>query len=174
MQAWHGPREVLIVATLALVLAGAQPVLATDGLETEDRVTALKSLHWLEGTWRRQSRRGHVDETWRILGDHTMAGEAYLYDRASGARQLGESLLLVVMGSEIFYIARPVENDYPVGFRLISRDDDKVVFENPGHDFPTKITYRRVDPDAMMVTVTGPGDGESAVQSIDFKFTRVR
>ncbi|MFN0099129.1 MAG: DUF6265 family protein, partial [Gemmatimonadaceae bacterium] len=36
---------------------------------------------------------------------------------------------------------------------------DSITFENPAHDFPTRITYRRVGSDSLLVRVEGPGQG---------------
>lgn len=80
--------------------------------------------------------------------------------------------MLVEMGGEIFYIPRPMENPLPVAFRLISHESGRAVFENPAHDFPTRIIYRRNDDGSMTARIEGPGeDGES--RGIDFHFRRV-
>lgn len=92
--------------------------------------------------------------------------------RAGGSEEVQvEALLLVRMGADIFYIARPRQNEYPIGFRLVAQTDTEFVFENPTHDFPQRITYLRTAADSFTATIAGPGeDGES--QEIAFHFTR--
>jgi hypothetical protein len=44
----------------------------------------------------------------------------------------------------------------PVPFPMTSLTAAEVVFENPAHDFPTRISYRRSD-DVLTATISGPG-----------------
>ena len=83
-----------------LVLGGATSAGASD----------LDGLRWIEGTWERETRRGTQYETWRVLNDRTFEGQAYFIDPAGGEKVVTESLLLVEMGGEVFYISRPREN----------------------------------------------------------------
>ena len=57
-------------------------------------------------------------------------------------------------------------NDYPVAFRLTACEADRLVFENPGHDFPRRLEYRRVDGDRLEVHVS---DGEERGFKLDFR-----
>ena len=82
-----------------------------------------------------------------------------------------EALLLLRMGADIFYIARPRQNEFPIGFRLVSQTDIEAVFENATHDFPQRITYRRTSDDGFTATIDGPGD-DGETQEIAFHFTR--
>jgi hypothetical protein len=74
------------------------------------------------------------------------------------------------MGEEVFYIAEPRQNPYPVGFLLVSREAGRFVLENVDHDFPQRM-YERTGGDAMTVTISGPGDGGEP-REIEFRFTR--
>ena len=44
----------------------------------------------------------------------------------------------------------------PTRFKLVSSSANTAVFENPQHDFPTRIEYRRRGL-ALMATISGPG-----------------
>ena len=57
---------------------------------------------------------------------------------------------------------RPVYTAIPSGqketeFRSTAVSDTMFVVENPTHDFPTKISYRRVTADSVVAVVQGPG-----------------
>jgi len=133
----------------------------------------LEHLHWLVGTWERESTRGKMIETWRLVSDRTMEGDSWVVDRSSGERRLTETLLLVEMGGEIFYIPRPAENPYPVAFRMTLIENGTVVFENPDHDFPQQIIYAWSDDDTLNVSIQGPDDKPGKTRRIDFPpFTR--
>ncbi len=152
---------VALVVAFGAIAATPAPVQNTD----------LAALEWLEGEWRRETARGVAIERWRRVAGVGLVGEAALRPTGVDAEIPTESLLLVAMGPDIFYIARPLENAYPVGFRLVSLTDDVAVFENPTNDFPQRLIYRHVSDDAMTASIEGPGD-DGRVQRIDFEFVR--
>lgn len=149
--------------TVALVLAS---LIASTAMANE-----LEPLAWLEGTWVRETSRSTRYERWQVLSPNTMEGDSWSIAKPDGARRHIESMLLASMSSEIFYIPKVAENPLPVAFKLTGITDTTATFENPEHDFPTKIVYMRVDASAMTVSVEGAAnDGEP--QRIEFHFTR--
>lgn len=44
----------------------------------------------------------------------------------------------------------------PVAFRIVEMERDFVAFENPKHDYPTRISYRR-EGNMLIATTSGPG-----------------
>jgi hypothetical protein len=143
-------------------------VIGCAALAAAPQQTALDDLAWLEGEWQRPTRSGTAIERWTRT-DTGLVGEAVVV--RDGREQQTEALLLVPMGGELYYIAKPMENPYPVAFQLVATDAGAFVFENTEHDFPQRIAYRRSAPDAMTATISGPGEG-GAPRSIDFEFTR--
>ena len=131
----------------------------------------LEELDWIIGKWKRESRRGVVHEAWQRLSDRTVEGDSWIVSGSDGKKYPLESLLLVEMAGEVFYIPKVAENEYPVPFRLTSVESGRVVFENPTHDFPQKIIYQRTDHNKLKVTIEGPGDGEESRQ-VEFDFRR--
>ena len=131
----------------------------------------LEQLDWIIGKWKRESRRGEVYEMWQRLSEHTVEGDSWIVSSSDGTSHPLESLLLVEMAGEVFYIPKVAENEYPVPFRLTSVESGRVVFENPTHDFPRKIIYQRKGDNALKVTIEGPGDGEES-RRVDFDFLR--
>jgi len=151
-----------LVGVLGVALLGATPAAPQDDLE---------GLAWLEGEWQRETRRGLSIERWSRLPDGGLVGESVVIPADGGAEFQVEALLLVRMGADIFYVARPRQNELPIGFRLVAQTDTEAVFENPTHDFPQRITYQRTAPDAFTATIVGPGD-DGEPQEITFHFTR--
>jgi len=132
----------------------------------------LDDLDWLVGTWKRESRRGEIYESWQRLSDHTFEGDSWVVSSSDGKEHPLESLLLAEMAGELFYIPKVPENDFPVPFRRTSAMPGRIVFENSTHDFPQTIIYQRSGDDELKVTIQGPGDGEEP-RKIDFHFRRV-
>ena len=57
----------------------------------------------------------------------------------------------------------------PVTFKLISSDSNKLIFENPTHDFPQLITYRIVPPDSLIAEISGLINGEHHAQEFPMR-----
>jgi hypothetical protein len=125
------------------------------------------------GTWKRETAHDVTFETWRAPSGRTLEGEAHAESKETGERRLTESLLLVAMGGEIYYIPRPAESPLPVAFRLTAHTSGRAVFENPAHDFPKKIVYQKNADGSMTASLEGPGPGGQPLRRIDFHFTRV-
>jgi len=130
----------------------------------------LEKMRWLLGVWHRESNRSVTEETWRKLSDRTYEGESVRISKASGDTVFTESLLLVEMQGELFYLPKVAENPYPVPFKLVAFEGNRVVFENPEHDFPQRIIYAFQDADSLTVTVKGAMTDEN--RSIHFHFRR--
>jgi hypothetical protein len=128
----------------------------------------LDQLEWMLGVWHMETPKVKVEETWRKLGDRTFEGDSVTRSKADGKILARESIILAEMGGEIFYIARPSQNPYPVAFRLVLLQARTAVFENPQHDFPQKITYSRNQDGSLDASVEGPQDGKP--KRISFHF----
>lgn len=156
-------RAALAAGTIVVFVLLALPV------QTAARqVDSLDELAWIEGEWQRTVSDAVAIERWRLTEAGLVGEGAVVRD---GEERHTEALLLVAMGSDVFYIARPPENPYPVAFRLVSSEADTFVFENPTHDFPQRIVYRRTAPDAMTAVIEGPGEG-GETQRVAFAFVR--
>jgi hypothetical protein len=134
-------RPAVACAGLLLACAHTAPSRAADPAAC----SRLETVAWLLGTWRAESRDTSIAETWVAVSDDTYEGRGVTRSRADGSIREEEELRLVAMGDAIFYVAKVAHNERPVAFRLTSCADGRFVFENPAHDFPRRIEYRRVD-----------------------------
>jgi hypothetical protein len=81
-----------------------------------------------------------------------------------------EHLLLGPTASGLAYTAKPsrqAETIFPA--TLIS--DTLLVFENPAHDFPQQILYRRRGSDSVIARIEGPRGGQ--MRGIDLPYARI-
>ena len=131
--------------------------------------TTLEPTRWLLGSWVADSGKRIVTETWTEASPTTFEGEGVTRDGSDGPVVDGEALRLVAMGDGVFYVAKVAHNDYPVAFRLTTCEAGRLVFENPGHDFPRRLEYRRVDGDRLEVHVS---DGAERGFRLDFRRSR--
>lgn len=72
---------------------------------------------------------------------------------------------------EIFFIAKP-SGQPEATFKMIKGSANEVVFENPQHDFPQRVIYRRQGDDRLLGRIEGVGKGKE--KSVDFPMTRAR
>jgi len=57
-------------------------------------------------------------------------------------------------------------------FEAKTTSDTMVVFENPAHDFPQRIIYRRRGTDSLLARIEGTVNGQT--RAIDFPSARTR
>lgn len=134
-----------------------------------EKESELQKLDWLLGTWQRESKDRVLYETWRRVSKHTFEGNGYAV--ADRDTIFTEFLRIEQFGDSIFYTAKISENEYPVPFKLVSLGDSSVLFENPNHDFPQRISYSLVSDGSLHVRAEGLSNGEKS--GLDFHFTRV-
>ncbi len=130
------------------------------GLALAGPCTSLEPARWLVGSWLASTDSRTIRETWREVSTATFEGEGATHSRTDGTLLDSEVLRLVAMAGEVFYVAKVAHNPYPVAFRLASCDGNRLEFENPAHDFPRRIEYRRTAEDTFEAHVSdGAGKG---------------
>ena len=114
------------------------------------------SLSWLAGTWVQTRGDSRVEETWTAPESGTLFG----INRTAkgGVTTFHEFLRIEPREAGLTYVALPKGAAKETGFTVAEHGPSWVRFENPAHDFPTAITYKRVD-DSLEIAVRGP-DGK--------------
>ncbi|MCG7550521.1 DUF6265 family protein [Pseudoalteromonas sp. Of7M-16] len=116
---------------------------------------SVKSLSWLVGNWYSQSSKLKIRESWKQISGKTFEGTGSTYSIEKGKTVSSETLRLVEMSGEVFYVAKVASNDLPVAFKLTSCSEKTAVFENPQHDFPKKLSYQLTKDNYITVLVSG-------------------
>lgn len=82
-----------------------------------------------------------------------------------------ESIVLKKEGDDIFYIptVKGQNNDQPVKFKLTSSSANQLVFENPAHDFPQKISYTLETEGSLMAEISGIVNGQQRARKFPMK-----
>jgi hypothetical protein len=139
------------------------------GISFAQSVTISKS-HWLIGKWENQTSRGKMIEDWSFINDSTLGANSYMIT-ATDSTSL-ESVRLVKEDQAIYYIptVKGQNNDLPVKFKLTSVSASEMVFENPDHDFPQKITYTLISENSLLAEISGIVNGQ--MRSRKFPMTR--
>lgn len=105
-----------------------------------------------------------VEERWTEPASNLMLG---LSRTVRGDKVVAfEFLRIEARADGIFYVAQPGGRP-PTEFRLTGWDGTEAIFENPQHDFPRRILYRRA-PDNVVIAKVDGGPGTSG-QEFTFK-----
>ncbi|HMR42878.1 MAG TPA: DUF6265 family protein [Saprospiraceae bacterium] len=137
-----------------------------------EQENAMKAVSWLLGSWENRFPDGGIFESWEMQNASLYTGKSYFI---KGADTLSsESIRLEEKSGDIFYIPTvSKQNDgKPVSFKLTSKSENQLVFENPEHDFPQKITYSLINSDSLLAVISGTLNGQT--ESENFPMKRVK
>jgi len=70
----------------------------------------------------------------------------------------------------VYYVAHPKAQCPGTDFRLTRSSASEAVFENPQHDFPKRIIYRRIGDDSLTASI----DGGEGTKSMAFPMQRMK
>ena len=132
----------------------------------------MSKAEWVIGSWQQTTAKGYTIEIWTKQSDTDIAGISYM---VHGKDTLSaETIRLVQRDTTLYYIptVKDQNNGKAIPFRLASITDNQMVFENPTHDFPQKITYRRITKDSLYAEISGPMNGMQ--QAIPFPMSRMK
>jgi hypothetical protein len=156
---------ILLLFVIAAVIYGCAPKEQPPVVNPD-----FEELASLVGTWKMSFDSSSVEEVWKKENDTLFKG--YSYEVNGTDTVITELIDLYLTGDEIFYVPTTYgQNDgNPVPFKLTSREGGTFNFTNPGHDFPTLISYLFVSKDHVVATVSGEISGET--RSLDFDYHR--
>ncbi len=129
----------------------------------------LESLSWLAGCWRSETGEPGSVEHWLPLQGGTMLGVARTI---RGGRTVDHEFLRLhedERGTAI-YTATPARQR-ETSFVAREVGVAGAMFENPDHDFPTRIAYTRQGEGRMVVRIEGERQGRP--RAVEFPFSRV-
>ncbi|WP_367754613.1 DUF6265 family protein [Flavobacterium sp. WC2421] len=120
----------------------------------------IKTAHWLLGTWENKTAEGNLSETWEKVNDSTYEGQSYFIKGKDTIHF--ETIQLQQKGEELTYNAnvQGQNEDKPVPFKLTKTTEKELVFENPKHDYPQKISYKSVSKDSLIAEISGMQSGK--------------
>jgi len=115
---------------------------------------------WLEGEWKTNNRSGFLGENWKQVNDTLLSGKGLVH--AGGQVQVMEEIDIFVSNNQLYYGVRVLEQNEAemILFKASLAKPGRLVFNNPGHDFPTKIEYIQKG-DSLFAHISGPGGQES-------------
>jgi len=145
-------------ALLALALAAsAVPASAADG----------EPLAWLAGQWCGSEGDQRIEESWLPAQD---GGSIGLSRTIAGGRMISfEFMRIANIDGKVALLAQP-GGAPATEFARTAGGEGWIRFENPAHDYPQRIEYRRKG-NQLVAEIGGPGaDGKEAV--VSYRYAR--
>jgi hypothetical protein len=129
----------------------------------------IKSANWLLGKWETKTAEGTLSESWKQLNDSTFQGESFFIKNKDTLHF--ESILLQQNGEELFYNAtvKGQNENKAVTFKMTVGTEKQLVFENPKHDYPQKITYSQIKKDSLVASISGVQLGKPSSEKFGMK-----
>ncbi|HUF65161.1 MAG TPA: DUF6265 family protein [Gemmatimonadaceae bacterium] len=167
------PPESKIIDVAAVIRSQAGPLASSRSSAAGDSTYSsgaprVESVAWLEGCWEASSPQRTVEERWTPPRAGSMLGTSRT--TRNGTLLEHEFITLREVGDALAYQAQP-SGQPAAEFRSTHATDSTIVFENPQHDFPRLIGYRRGAADSLHAWIEGPG--RSGPRRVDFAYRRV-
>lgn len=136
--------------------------------KAEKQPGQITKAEWFLGDWENKTPQGELSESWQKANDSTYNGASYFI---KGKDTLfAESVVLSEKNGEVLYTVttKGQNNDLPVAFKMTTATANQIVFENPAHDFPTKISYKLVNKDSIVAEISGKQEGKATSETFAF------
>jgi hypothetical protein len=127
----------------------------------------IDQMTWLQGCWIHTRPNGVIEERWMGPGGGVMLGMGRTL--RDGKLRDYEYTRIVETDGSLAYMAEPSGQEKAT-FPLKSLTPDMAVFENPTHDFPQRVIYRRLGADQIVGRIEGQIGGQA--RSVDFPYKR--
>jgi len=132
------------------------------GRSDQPAKTTLNDLAWMAGSWVGTSARGiEMEEHWTAPKGNSMIGVHR--DVVKGRTLLFEFLRIEQQGDRLVYLSMPNGRSPATPFPLKEASGQRVVFENPAHDFPQRIIYWKEGTD-LRARIEGTLNGKPGSQ----------
>ena len=129
---------------------------------------SVEDLAWLKGCWRSAGEGRQTTEHWLSPAGGAILGISQTI--AAGKTVEFEFMRIAQEeNGDIFFIATP-SGQKETRFKLVKFGAGEAVFENPAHDFPQRVIYRR-DGDSLLGRIEGLSKGKG--RAVDFPLRRV-
>ncbi|MEC4049062.1 DUF6265 family protein [Flavobacterium sp. SUN046] len=133
----------------------------------------LKKANWILGNWEKTDSLGTLKEQWKLQNDSSFIGNSNYIQNEKDTLHF-EAMELTEINENLIYEAtvKGENNDESVPFKMTKSTDSVLVFENPKHDYPQKITYKLINANNIVATIAGKINGKSSTESYPMTKTK--
>jgi hypothetical protein len=154
----------------SLLTVAVLAVLAVRAAEPAAVQTRVSELTWLVGQWKLERNGRVTTERWDAPGGNMMLGTS----QAVAKEKTVDYEFLVIRedpNGDIFYVAKPARQP-EAAFKLVRATARHLVFENPTHDFPQRISYTLQPDGVLLAAIEGTKDGKT--RRVEFPYRPVK
>lgn len=120
--------------------------------------SSASDLAWLAGCWELNRGARRTVEQWMVPDGGIMLGMSRTV--AAGKAIEHEFMIIRERNGTLEYVAKPSGQAEAI-FSAVRVEPREVVFDNPTHDFPQRIVYRRTDDGGLVARIEGAIDGKA-------------
>ena len=130
---------------------------------------ALTDIAWIAGDWQTApGGRRQIEEHWTNVAGGSMMGVSRT---VAGEKTVEFEYLRIEQRDDgIYYVAHPKARCPGTDFKLTRASASEAIFENPQHDFPKRIIYRKGEDDSLSASI----DGGEGTKAMSFSFRRMK
>lgn len=159
--------RLMLVFLLCLFLAvGGTAAASADRARVVSQPASPAVPTWIAGCWAGERGGERFHERWTVADPATMLGLGHTVK--GGKMTAFEFLRIVAKGDRPTYVAQP-GGAPPTEFVASSQSGERIVFENPAHDFPKRVIYERSGTDRLTASIDG---GATSRERVEFAMTR--
>lgn len=127
-----------------------------------------EQMSWVVGTWKISTGNGIIQEDWKIQDDSTLIGRS-VFIRNGTDTIPQESIELSFRNGDWYYMPTVAkQNDgKAIPFKVIFIKGTEFISENPEHDFPQRISYRRIK-SQLFASIEGRKNAKFAKMNFDY------
>ena len=128
----------------------------------------IADLSWIAGDWQTApGGRAQIEEHWTSVAGGSMMG---MSRTVAGEKTVEFEYLRIEQRTDgVYYVAHPKARCPSTDFKLTRASATEAVFENPQHDFPKRIIYRKSGDDSLTASI----DGGEGTKAMSFAFRRM-
>lgn len=165
-------KRLLFLLFPMLMLAACSDEIAQTTTDADEylELQRINQVSWMLGEWVKEMPNGVFVEKWQKETDTSYIGEG-VFTGNGGDTLFSEKLRLEQRGDELWYIPTVANQNKgeAVLFKETKIVDNEAVFENPGHDFPQRIIYKRTSDSTLYARVEGMQGGNEVKEEFNFK-----
>jgi hypothetical protein len=160
---------VIVFAALFFFSCKNESQIEVFGTKTKKKYIQLEKAKWFLGRWENATKEENSQEIWKQKNDSTLFAESFV--TVGKDTVFYEKVDLTQRNDSLFYIVsvRDQNKEKPVSFYLTKSTENQLVFENPKHDFPTKIEYNKITNDSIFAKIYGNKDGKEISEGFPMK-----
>lgn len=158
---------VTLIAIVAIAIISYQPSSqpAHAAATTVEPAATISELAWISGNWQTAAGgKAQIEEHWMSPAGGSMVGMGRTI--AGGKTVEFEYLRIEQRAEEIYYVASPKGRCPGTDFNLTRLTRQEATFENPEHDFPKRVIYRKNSDGSLTASI----DGGAGTKSMSFAY----